>query len=60
MAKGRRSSVGTKVEKMVMGAVPVIAGVVGAGLLFRYGGDLPIIKDALKGHKGDVAGKLFG
>jgi hypothetical protein len=38
------------------GAVPVMAGVLAAGLLIRYFGDQPILKDAKEGLKGNVVG----
>ncbi len=47
-------------KTILKGAVPVVAGVMITGLLFRYLGDKPVIEDAVKGLKGDVSGKLFG
>lgn len=38
------------------GALPVMAGVLATGLLIRYFGDKPIIKDAKEGLKGNVQG----
>lgn len=49
----------SKIEGIFTKALPVVAGVMITGLVIRYGGDLPVVKDVKLGLKGDVAGKLF-
>lgn len=59
MARKRKASVETKVKRVVMGAIPVVVGGVGLGLLFRYFGDKPIISDAALGLNGSVKSSGF-
>jgi len=47
-------------KSITNGAVPVVVGVLAAGLVIRFLGGLPVISDAAKGIKGDVSGKIFG
>jgi len=48
------------IKSISKGAVPVVVGVLAAGLVIRYLGQLPVISDAAKGLNGNTAGKLFG
>lgn len=43
-------------KSITKGAVPVVVGVIAAGLLIRYFGDQPILEDVKKGLNGDSVG----
>lgn len=59
MARKRTASIETKAKRVLWGALPVVVGGVGLGLLFRYFGDKPIISDAALGLNGNVKSSGF-